>query len=154
QERRPIEPPPILQLQWPNSSIDQIRINLQSPFYFMIANLINAYDLTHSHLPSQDYFSGSMVSSLYQLKDTDNTTGGFFVFGDLAVKREGQYRLKFNLFEMTEDKVSSRFLIISDVFSVHCSREFGRPEKPTFLSRVFFNQGVKIRIHKERRPKA
>ena len=26
--------------------------------------------------------------------------GGFFVFGDLSVKLEGEYRLKFSLFEM------------------------------------------------------
>lgn len=28
--------------------------------------------------------------------------GGFFVFGDLSVKIEGEFRLKFNLFEMRE----------------------------------------------------
>lgn len=26
--------------------------------------------------------------------------GGFFVFGDLSVKKEGEYRLRFSLFEM------------------------------------------------------
>jgi hypothetical protein len=44
--------------------------------------------------------TGSIVSSLYRLKDIDNTDGGFFVFPDLSVRMEGAYRLKFSLFEI------------------------------------------------------
>lgn len=57
------------------------------------------------------------MSSLHRLKDVDNTgecesvysydgvliaslDGGFFVFGDLSVKIEGEFRLRFSLFEM------------------------------------------------------
>ncbi|KAL0082755.1 velvet factor-domain-containing protein [Phycomyces blakesleeanus] len=152
-ERRPIEPAPILQLQWPKCSIDGTRINLQSPFYFMIVSLINATDPTNSLLPSHDYFSGSTVSSLHQLKDVDNTTGGFFVFGDLAVKQEGRYKLQFNLFEIVNNKALSRFITVSDVFTVYSARSFGSPERSTFLSRIFSDQGIKLRIYKERRLK-
>jgi hypothetical protein len=44
--------------------------------------------------------TGSIVSSLYRLKDVDNKEGGFFVFPDLSVRMEGDYRLKFSLFEI------------------------------------------------------
>jgi Velvet factor len=56
--------------------------------------------------------AGTSVSSLYRLKDQDNTgtsifcyntkrlDGGFFVFGDLSVRMEGQFRLRFYLFEV------------------------------------------------------
>ena len=67
--------------------------------------------------------AGTLVSSLHRLKDVDNngktllwmvfsmaaryadmvdqfSDGAFFVFGDLSVKLEGEYRLKFTLFEM------------------------------------------------------
>ncbi|KAG0224453.1 hypothetical protein BGW42_005083 [Actinomortierella wolfii] len=46
--------------------------------------------------------TGSSVSSLYPLKDTDDssTDSGFFVFPDLSVRMEGTYRLKFCLYEM------------------------------------------------------
>ncbi len=30
------------------------------------------------------------------------TDGGFFVFGDLSVRMEGRFRLRFNLFEMMQ----------------------------------------------------
>ena len=46
--------------------------------------------------------TGSVVSSLYHLKDTENQNqdAGFFVFPDLSVRTEGSYRLKLSLFEV------------------------------------------------------
>ena len=38
--------------------------------------------------------SGSVVSSLYRLKDPSGKDGAFFVFPDLSVRMEGRYRLK------------------------------------------------------------
>ena len=46
--------------------------------------------------------TGSVVSSLYHLKDSENNgqDAGFFVFPDLSVRTEGSYRLKLSLFEV------------------------------------------------------
>lgn len=46
--------------------------------------------------------TGSVVSSLYHLKDSENggQDAGFFVFPDLSVRTEGSYRLKLTLFEV------------------------------------------------------
>lgn len=45
-----------------------------------------------------------MVSRQLSLQDVGMSLiaadGGFFVFGDLSVKIEGEFRLKFSLFEM------------------------------------------------------
>ncbi|EHA20763.1 hypothetical protein ASPNIDRAFT_133271 [Aspergillus niger ATCC 1015] len=65
--------------------------------------------------------TGTLVSSLHRLKDVDNTDGGFFVWGDLSVKIEGDFRLKFTLFEM---------------------RNFPGMAESTFLSRSFADQGM------------
>lgn len=48
------------------------------------------------------YTTGSVVSSLYHLKDTENggEDAGFFIFPDLSVRTEGSYRLKLALFEL------------------------------------------------------
>ena len=44
---------------------------------------------------------GSVVSSLYTLKDPDKgRETGVFVFPDLSVRTEGSYRLKLSLFEV------------------------------------------------------
>ena len=46
--------------------------------------------------------AGSVVSSLYHLKDSENRgeDAAFFVFPDLSVRMEGSYRLKLSLFEV------------------------------------------------------
>ena len=46
--------------------------------------------------------TGSVVSSLYHLKDSENQNAdaGFFVFPDLSVRTEGSYRLKLSLYEV------------------------------------------------------
>jgi len=51
--------------------------------------------------------TGSVVSSLYHLKDTENQNedAGFFVFPDLSVRTEGSYRLKLSLYEVVESVV-------------------------------------------------
>jgi len=71
-----------------------------------------------SPIPPHQALAGTLVSSLHRLKDIDNSgnffhpwgdrlerklmwsDGGFFVFGDLSVKIEGEFRLRFSLFEM------------------------------------------------------
>jgi hypothetical protein len=60
--------------------------------------------------------TGSIVSSLYRLKDLDNKDGAFFVFPDLSVRMEGQYRLKFSLFEIINTEIYYCTSIVSDVF--------------------------------------
>lgn len=47
------------------------RKSLQSPFYFMVVNIIQVE--SNVILSSQEYLSGSTVSSLYRLRDIDNT---------------------------------------------------------------------------------
>lgn len=94
---------------------------LQSPFYYLVANLVDADNNDELLLPAHDYLSGTTVSSLHRLRDIDNqgkactksifllTTfslrsidGGFYVFGDLSVKKNGVFKLQFSLFEIVE----------------------------------------------------
>ncbi|KAG2202630.1 hypothetical protein INT47_002062 [Mucor saturninus] len=150
-DRRPIEPPPILQLHWKNCTEEELKKCLQSPFYFTVANLVTEKDPETPLLPAQNYLSGTTVSSLYRLRDVDNSDGGFFVFGDLAVKKEGKFKLRFSLFEIVEGQVQNRRTILSDTFTVFLPKHFPGPVEPTFLSRTFSDQGVKMRIRKEHR---
>ena len=98
---------------------------LQSPYYFMCCSLYDSSDDSPVPVSPSTTLTGTLVSSLHRLKDVDNTgelsrqqtrftssgirrsltddmgaDGGFFVFGDLSIKIEGDFRLKFTLFEM------------------------------------------------------
>lgn len=77
-----------------------------SRFGRLRAGLSGNSSLTPAFRPLQDgktrCTTGSVVSSLYHLKDSENENrdAGFFVFPDLSVRQEGSYRLKLSLFEV------------------------------------------------------
>ena len=84
----------------------------------MFCNLYDAHEDRPTQIALQTALAGTLVSSLHRLKDINNNgwsivlltlcteidgalaDGGFFVFGDLSVKVEGEYRLQFGLFDM------------------------------------------------------
>ncbi|KAH0833815.1 velvet factor-domain-containing protein [Lanmaoa asiatica] len=189
-DRRPIDPPPIIQLrvidphtrQPPspaNPDAEDADPNyahsfLQNPYYFMFASLAKPDDDTELHwlkvrlsaspsptlshpVPStiQDgktrCTTGSVVSSLYHLKDTENRNedAGFFVFPDLSVRTEGSYRLKLSLFEVVGDTVRHCKSIYSAAFYVYTAKKFPGMEESTPLSCSLADQGIKIRIRKD-----
>ncbi|KAI8149384.1 velvet factor-domain-containing protein [Fennellomyces sp. T-0311] len=155
-DRRPIDPPPIVQLRVndPNLPSTDRSSYLQNPYYFMYASLMAADLDEELHLLRDGKTrstTGSVVSSLYHLKDIDNSDAGFFVFPDLSVRVEGNYRLKLSLFEIIGKDVFHCVSIISDVFIVYSAKKFPGMEESTFLSRAFADQGLKIRIRKELR---
>ncbi|CAH1762037.1 5566_t:CDS:10, partial [Entrophospora sp. SA101] len=153
-DRRPIDPPPIIQLKVYDSCLTQPENSsfLQNPYYFMYASLVAPDTDEELHLLRDGKTrstTGSVVSSLYHLKDTDNSDAGFFVFPDLSVRMEGTYRLKLSLFEIIGYEIYHCKSIFSDVFIVYSAKRFPGMEESTFLSRSFADQGLKIRIRKE-----
>ncbi|KAF7722714.1 hypothetical protein EC973_002840, partial [Apophysomyces ossiformis] len=149
--RRPIDPPPIIQIRLKNASAQDIHDFHQNPFFFMCANLAHPSNDNEVYTPNHNALSGQTVSSMYKLKDIDNHDGAFFIFGDLSVKVEGHFRLKFTLFEITTTGAVSLKSIFSDVFTVYSSRTYPGMLDSTFLSRSFSDQGARIRIRKEQR---
>ncbi|EPS31735.1 Spore development regulator vosA [Penicillium oxalicum] len=137
-ERKPIDPPPIVQL----------RVREEGSY---LAHLYDATEDRPVPVAPSTALAGTLVSSLHRLKDVDNSDGGFFVFGDLSVKIEGEFRLKFTLFEMRKDVVTYLKTVISDRFKVSPPKNFPGMMESTFLSRSFADQGVKLRIRKEPR---
>ncbi|CAG8630317.1 4375_t:CDS:2 [Cetraspora pellucida] len=114
-DRRPIDPPPIIQLKVYDDNLPQSEKNsfLQNPYFFMYASLVAPDTNEELHLLRDGKTrstTGSVVSSLYHLKDVDNSDAGFFVFPDLSVRMEGTYRLKLSLFEIVARLVKRKEL--------------------------------------------
>ncbi|KAJ3323772.1 hypothetical protein HDU76_013555 [Blyttiomyces sp. JEL0837] len=156
-DRRPVDPPPIIQLEIKSNGTPQESAYLYDPYYFMYASLISPDSEEELHLLRDGKTrstTGSIVSSLYRLKDLDNKDGAFFVFPDLSVRMEGSYRLKFSLFEIVNTEIYYCTSICSDVFYVYPAKKFPGMEESTYLSRNFAEQGLKIRIRKELRARS
>lgn len=95
--RKPIDPPPIIELKYNDESDPSNAQWLVSPRTFMMVTLLPAKD-DQEQAPGK-LLIGQTVSSLHRLKDINNKDGGFFVFGDISAKRTGNYKLRFSLFD-------------------------------------------------------
>lgn len=89
---------------------------MQSPNYFLVCSLYDAIEDRHVTAAPPSTLLGTKSSCINRCKDVDNTgqcveklspvlltripDGGFFVFGDLSVKIEGDFRLYFSLYEI------------------------------------------------------
>ncbi|KAI5361958.1 Putative velvet factor [Septoria linicola] len=149
--RKPIDPPPIIELKY-NDRDDPTNAQwLVSPRTFMMVTLISTKD-EHELAPGK-LLIGQTVSSLHRLKDINNKDGGFFVFGDISAKRLGSYKLRFSLFDTNKDTEEVVFLasIDSTEFPVVAQRDFGSMSESTHLTRTFSDQGVKLRVRKDNR---
>jgi len=83
-----------------------VKLTAVDPYYFLFACLVGG-DEQEGELHVIDdgktrFLTGTPVSSLYHLKDLDNSDAAFFVFPDLGVRKEGRYKLKLTLFEIVE----------------------------------------------------
>ncbi|CCM04097.1 uncharacterized protein FIBRA_06256 [Fibroporia radiculosa] len=172
-DRRPIDPPPIVQLRVidpsqrrpqsgdsRSSSPDGAAASLasqsflQNPYYFMFASLAKPDEDVELHWLKDGKTrctTGSVVSSLYHLKDAEagGEDAGFFVFPDLSVRTEGSYRLKLSLFEVVGSNVYHCKSIFSAPFYVYTAKKFPGMEESTPLSCSLADQGIKIRIRKD-----
>ncbi|KAI9226588.1 MAG: velvet factor, partial [Piptocephalis tieghemiana] len=152
-DRRPIDPPPIIQIVSDDSvSEGHTQHFLQSPYYFMFASLVTPDTMEEINFINENRTTaGTVVQSLFRLKDIDNQDGGFFIFPDMSVRIEGHFRLKFSLFQIVGRSVLHLTSIHSDTFRVFSPKAFPGMSESTFLTRSFSDQGVRIRIRKENR---
>jgi hypothetical protein len=138
-----------------NPRKDPARTFLQNPYLILTARLIRKGDDDQDEQagPKENDLTGTLVSSLYSLKDTDNSQGGFFVFGDLSVRRVGTYRLAFILYELKLAEKECWLLsrTVSDPFVVYATKTFPGLAESTFLTRSFSDQGVRLRLRKDSR---
>ncbi|KAI8095495.1 velvet factor-domain-containing protein [Thamnidium elegans] len=154
-DRRPIDPPPVVQIKM-NSSNDD-RLSTLSSYLFLIAVLVPAEGaedqeqlniLLHSKLTV-----GRTVSSLYILRDLDGSDSAFFVFSDISVRAEGNYRLRMCLFNIKESTVNYNLSVLTEPFTVYSAKTFPGMYRSCPLVQNFAKQGLKIRIRKESGPR-
>ncbi|KAI8993334.1 velvet factor-domain-containing protein [Pilobolus umbonatus] len=154
-DRRPIDPPPVVQIKLNTPKNDMEKLSELSSYLFLIALLIPADDsqeqpdiLLHSKLTV-----GRTVSSLYILRDLDGKDGAFFVFSDISVRTEGIYRLRMCLFDIRQSTVNYNISVTTNPFTVYSAKTFPGMYRSCLLVQSFARQGLKIRIRKESGPR-
>ncbi|CAO0801793.1 unnamed protein product [Mucor circinelloides] len=157
-DRRPIDPPPVVQIVMNSPDDTSVeRLSALSSHLFLIAVLVPADGredqeqlniLLHSKLTV-----GRTVSSLYTLRDLDGTEGAFFVFSDISVRAEGNYKLRMCLFDIREHTVNYNLSVLTEPFTVYSAKTFPGMYRSCPLVQNFAKQGLKIRIRKESGPR-
>ncbi|KAJ1865093.1 hypothetical protein LPJ73_000117 [Coemansia sp. RSA 2703] len=99
---------------------------------------------------------GASVTTGAKLNNVDGSLGIFFVFPDLSIRKDGEYRLRFSFFDLkssvgdllrTSAYIKAR--TFSDPFKVYSAKQFPGMIESTELSKHFAKQGVKIPVRKE-----
>ncbi|KAJ2598232.1 hypothetical protein GGF39_002736, partial [Coemansia sp. RSA 1721] len=99
---------------------------------------------------------GASVTTGAKLQNIDGSLGIFFVFPDLSIRKDGEYRFRFSFFDLksstgdllrTSASINAR--TFSDPFRVYSAKQFPGMIESTALSKHFAKQGVKIPVRKE-----
>ncbi|KAG2173992.1 hypothetical protein INT44_000106 [Umbelopsis vinacea] len=129
-DRRPIDPPPIVQLFVQKRDADGNDLGpidvqtLQNPFFVLHVTLWSAEMDEERNIISNPpkctrVLMGSLVSSPSLLKNPQGQQGLYFAFPDLSIRTEGRYTLKFSLIKLTSNDfvTDAKANVIAQVFS-------------------------------------
>ncbi|KAJ2891433.1 hypothetical protein IWW38_003621 [Coemansia aciculifera] len=99
---------------------------------------------------------GASVTTGAKLVDVNGSNGIFFVFPDLSIRKDGEYRFRFSFFDLKSnmsDLINTTAHIkarkFSEPFRVYSAKQFPGMIESTPLSKHFAKQGVKIPVRKE-----
>ncbi|KAJ2822995.1 hypothetical protein FBU31_004422 [Coemansia sp. 'formosensis'] len=96
---------------------------------------------------------GASVTTGAKLVDVNGSSGIFFVFPDLSIRKDGEYRFRFSFFDLKCDMLNTTAQIkartFSEPFRVYSAKQFPGMIESTPLSKHFAKQGVKIPVRKE-----
>ncbi|OAD80263.1 hypothetical protein PHYBLDRAFT_58245 [Phycomyces blakesleeanus NRRL 1555(-)] len=165
-DRRPIDPPPIVQLvvQQGGSRGPVDVQTLQAPFFVLHVTLWSDDRKEERNIISNPpkctrVLMGSLVSSPSLLKNTEGEQGLYFAFPDLSIRTEGRYTLRFSLMKLVssdfQTNAKSKIIaqVFSDPFTVYSAKKFPGMTESTELSKTFAKQGLKIPIRNDVRTK-
>ncbi|KAL9082345.1 MAG: hypothetical protein Q9159_006496, partial [Coniocarpon cinnabarinum] len=168
-DRRPVDPPPIVELRILEGEQQNDITFPYNASFFLYATLEPARPIAqprggHGHAQSNNaVLTGAPAVGISYLDRPE--PAGYFIFPDLSVRHEGQYRLKFTLWEAMKDShdadaqtlglesidscYHNRCEVKSAAFHVYSAKKFPGLTESTLLSRVVADQGCRVRIRRD-----
>ncbi|KAI7847305.1 velvet factor, partial [Circinella umbellata] len=158
-DRRPISPPPIVELLITTSNGNRVNAeDVDISFLIVLCDNWQADGMTEANViaePSKRNLVGSLVASAIKLYNVQGQLGIYFIFSDISVRLEGVYRLGFSLVDVRSPCISSDqsssilAKIFTNAFTIYPAKSFPGVAGMTELSQCFLKQGVKIPVRKE-----
>lgn len=174
-DRRPVDPPPVVELKIYEGEEKRDVTFSHNANFFLFTTLEPARKIAHGRVPQAQamapVLTGAPVGGMVYL-DRPNPAG-YFIFPDLSVRHEGQYRLSFSLYEDVKEAkdadqtpprsatrtagspmaprahVHFRLEVKSVPFFVFSAKKFPGLSESTPLSRQVAEQGCRVRIRRD-----
>jgi hypothetical protein len=169
-DRRPVDPPPVVELRVIEGETIESGKDITFDYnanFLLFASLENSRPVAHGRVQtaasqSPPILTGVPASGMAYLDRP--SCAGYFIFPDLSIRHEGNYRLNFSLFEETkEDKdvdfgmaesdlppgFDYRMDIKTDPFQVFSAKKFPGLMESTSLSKCVADQGCRVRIRRD-----
>lgn len=166
-DRRPIDPPPVIELRlFEGSGSDRTDVTFSCTSTFVVySTLEHARPLAQVRgMPTSSpkpVLTGVSIAGIAYLDRP--APAGYFVFPDLSVRHEGLYRLRFSLFENTkenayprphgnwkgQEEFTHRLDVKTREFFAFSAKKFPGLTESTALSRIIAEQGCRIRIRRD-----
>jgi hypothetical protein len=169
-DRRPVDPPPVVELRVIEGETIETGKDITFDYnanFLLFASLENSRPVAHGRVQtaasqSPPILTGVPASGMAYLDRP--ISAGYFIFPDLSIRHEGNYRLNFSLFEETkEDKDADfgsaesdlppgfdyRMDIKTDPFQVFSAKKFPGLMESTSLSKCVADQGCRVRIRRD-----
>ena len=178
-DRRPVDPPPVVELRIFEGESTKTDITLSyNASFFLFATLEVARPIANGRMhpcPSIPVLTGCPVAAANYLDRP--SPAAYFLFPDLSVRHEGWYRLSFNLYEATkeaedfdidrpakqpevetitaqqpshnQESIPWRLEVKSNPFQVYSAKKFPGLSESTEISRIVADQGCRVRIRRD-----
>jgi hypothetical protein len=176
-DRRPVDPPPVVELQVFEDGRDVTFGYNANFFLFATLEAARTMAVPRGQPVTSPVLTGVPVAGMAYLDRPKQA--GYFIFPDLSVRHEGHYRLSFNLFEEIKDPkdedatpampqpneqplmsqssttsgpqsfLNFRLLVRSRPFQVFSAKKFPGLCESTQLSRMVAEQGCRVRIRRD-----
>lgn len=119
-----------------------------------IHNPAHQVDASHAAIVPTKNLIGSVVGTAFKLHDLNDEQGIWFIMQDLSVRTEGEYKLKFSFFNLSDAFTASGTAPIlcsafSQPFRSYSPKKFPGVIDSTELSKCFASQGIRIPIRRD-----
>ncbi|SAM83984.1 uncharacterized protein UBRO_06307 [Ustilago bromivora] len=164
-DKRPLDPLPILQLRIlkQDGTEDEDAENSPNLLTHVSLRKENPTTSTHSEsvlIESNDFafpwtrmLEGRLVASANVARDLDGSRACFFVFTDLSIRQEGQFRLAFKLMGLTPTSAGSGGQVVAEAltepFQIYSPRRFPGMTESTELAKCLARQGLQVPVRND-----
>ncbi|TIB57927.1 hypothetical protein E3P77_04181 [Wallemia ichthyophaga] len=153
-DRRPVDPPPIFQLQIydKNGRLDDNALRWP---YWVLHTSLATHTPSERPLQQSEILQGLLTSSAHYCANGDaNSSGCFFYFSDLSFAALGIYQLKFTLISVLGLPIAPTELpvlaeTISQPIRVYAPKDFPGMAQSTPLAKSLAERGLIIPIRNE-----